>query len=151
MTDIPDQNDNDPAASADPAAGSSGFAASGGGTSGALTTVNPQILDAVKQTTTFVTSAAGNTGTGIAYQKVSQAAALAIQDATDFMRNLMTISATATGVAMTKMVEDPAVNIPLFTPVIQTAQGIATFATTQFAAVGEAAAKVVTGFPDKGS
>ncbi len=143
MTDTPDQNDTQPAA---PAAG-----ATGGGTSGALTTVNPQILDAVKQTTTFVTSAAGNTGTGIAYQKVSQAAALAIQDAADFMRNLMTISATATGVAKTKMVEDPAVNIPLFTPVIETAEGIATFATTQFTAVGEAAAKVVTGFPDKAS
>ena len=151
MTDTPDEKTDDPAAPASPAANPSGAAASGGGTAGALTTVNPQILDAVKQTTTFVTSAAGNTGTGIAYQKVSQAAALAIQDAADFMRNLMTISATATGVAMTKMVEDPAVNIPLFTPVIETAQSIATFATTQFTAVGEAAAKVVTGFPNKGS
>ena len=151
MTDTSEEKTNDPAEPASPAANPSGAATSGGGTAGALTTVNPQILDAVKQTTTFVTSAAGNTGTGIAYQKVSQAAALAIQDAADFMRNLMTISATATGVAMTKMVEDPAVNIPLFTPVIETAQSIATFATTQFTAVGEAAAKVVTGFPDKGS
>ena len=151
MTDTSDENTNDPAGPADPPAGPSGGGASGGGTSGALTTVNPQILDAVKQTTTFVTSAAGNNGTGIAYQKVSQAGALAIQDAADFMRNLMTISATATGVAVTKMVEDPAVNIPLFTPVIAQAEAIATFATTQFTAVGEAATKVVTGFPSKGS
>lgn len=146
MTDTSEQNGNDPGPAPRQPAGTSG-----GGTSGALTTVNPQILDAVKQTTTFVTSAAGNTGTGIAYQKVSQAAALAIQDAADYMRNLMTISATAIGVSATKMVEDPAVNIPLYTPVIKTAEDIATFATTQFTAVGEAATKVVTGFPDKGS
>jgi hypothetical protein len=151
MSDTSDQNTNDPAGPTDPPAAPSGSRASGGSTAGALTTVNPQILDAVKQTTSFVTSAAGNTGTGIAYQKVSQAGALAIQDAADFMRNLMTISATATGVAVTKMVEDPAINIPLFTPVIAQAEAIATFATTQFTAVGEAATKVVTGFPSKGS
>lgn len=135
----------------DPSDDNPGGSGGSGGTGGALTTVNPQILDAVRQTTSFVTSAAGNNGAGIAYQKVTQAAAIAVQDAADFMRNLMTISATASGVAMTKMVENPEVNVALYTPVIAQAEAIATFAATQFTAVGAAAATVATTFPDKGS
>ncbi len=53
---------------------------------------NPQIIDAVGRSTSFVfgpnASAAptANAGTAIAYQKVAQAAALAVQDGTDYQR-----------------------------------------------------------------
>ena len=77
--------------------------------------LNSQIVHAVRQSTAFVfdpaasippssgTPASSNAGTAIAYQKVAQAAALAVQDGTDYQRNIMSISTVAQGQALALM------------------------------------------------
>ena len=71
--------------------------------------INPQILDAVSKSTGFVfapnagATPAANAGTAIAYEKVAQAAALAVQDATDYQRNVLSISTAAQGKALAMM------------------------------------------------
>lgn len=108
--------------------------------------VNSMILDAVKQSNSAVLGSASNNGSAIAYQKVAQATAFAVQDSTDFLRNIMAMSAAATGVALKKMVEDPT-TAPKYTPVLDAAQKAVTAAQSNFEAVGTSAGKVVSGFP----
>lgn len=120
------------------------------------TSVNGQILDAVKQTNAQVlapgfspsqgSQGSGAVGTGIAYQKVAQAAAFAVQDATDYQRNMMSIGMTAQGVIMEMMIKNKA-NIPIYTPVLALIQEAVAAATAELAAVGTAATAVVTEFP----
>lgn len=43
-------------------------------------------------------------GAGRAYQSVAQSTAIAIQDATDYLRNMNTIAATATAIGMAQLV-----------------------------------------------
>lgn len=73
--------------------------------------VNSQILGAVQASTKFAfgLTAELNDGTGdtrlsagvaIAYDKAAQAAALGVQDATDYARNVMSISSAAQGKAL---------------------------------------------------
>jgi len=108
--------------------------------------VNSVILDAVKQSNTAVLGAAGNNGAAIAYQKVAQAASFAVQDSTDYLRNIMAMSSAATGVALKKMVETPA-TAGQYKPVLEAAQAAVTAAQKNFQEVGTAAGKVVGGFP----
>ncbi len=78
--------------------------------------VNQQILDAVTSSTGFVfgpnvgNGSAANAGTAIAYQKVAQAAALAVQDATDYQRNVLSISTAAQGKALAMMLTEKTIN-----------------------------------------
>lgn len=71
--------------------------------------LNPVIVDSVKETTNYVfgpksqTEPATNTGTSIAYQKVAQAASLAVQDGVDYQRNVLSISTVAQGKALALM------------------------------------------------
>jgi len=82
---------------------------------------------------------------GRAYQSVAQSAAIAIQDGTDYLRNVSTISTTSIGVAMALLVAgDPKGNA---STIIQTAQSVASAAVTQFTQVGTAAVQVATDFP----
>jgi hypothetical protein len=82
--------------------------------------VNPQIIDAVKQSTDFVfglnppPSWPGkvpvpriSAGAAIAFEKAAQAGALAIQDTTDYQRNIQSISAAAQGKALALMLANP--------------------------------------------
>lgn len=131
--------------SGDNASGSAG--PSSGGSSaggGALTTVNGQVLQAVAVTNDTVLGAAKETGAGVAYQKASQAAAFAVQDATDYMRNVMTVALTAQGIALKLMIEK---KDPSYAPVLVAAQQAVTMAQTAFSAVGAAAGQVVSTFP----
>jgi len=92
--------------------------------------VNSQIVDAVRKSTGFVyglepvgtASEAGvqqfNAGTSIAYEKAAQAAALAVQDATDYQRNVMSVSAVAQGKALAMMLADPATATQYLTPYV---------------------------------
>lgn len=65
--------------------------------------VNPKVLDIITQAQAAtilnpaILTASGN---GKAYQSVAQSAAIAIQDATDALRNISTIATTAAGVAI---------------------------------------------------
>lgn len=88
--------------------------------------VNKQIVEAVKKSTDFVfgqpeekSTTAATAGSGdlapkydaakaIAYEKVAQAVAYGVQDATDYQRNILSMSSVAQGKALAKMFEDVA-------------------------------------------
>lgn len=80
---------------------------------------------------------------GRAYQSVAQSTAIAIQDATDYLRNISTISLTSIGVGMALLAADQ----PQGTTLISKAQQIATDAIQHFAKVGDAAIKVASTYP----
>lgn len=123
--------------------------------------VNDQIVDAVQTTTgavmgTFKGSYPDNKvtpvqGTStiyantIAYPTVSQAAALAVQDAEDYLRNIMTMSSTAQGVIFKLMVENEA-KAPLYIPILEQVQGAVTASQANLAAVGSTAATILSEF-----
>jgi len=82
-------------------------------------------------------------GAGRAYQCVAQSTAIAIQDATDYLRNVSTISTTAIGVAIAQLAGgDPTGN-----QVITTAQNAMQKAIQNYADVSAAAIKVATDYP----
>jgi hypothetical protein len=122
--------------------------------------VNGQIVDAVKTSTSAVMgsfktypdqSVTPVHGTStvyantIAYPKISQAAAFSVQDATDYMRNIMTMSATAQGVILKLMVENEA-KAPLYIPILQQVQAAVTASQENLEAVGKSAAAVLSSF-----
>lgn len=84
--------------------------------------LNTQIKDAVETSTTwamgFGDMGEGTTdaskrisaGVAIAYDKAAQAAALAVQDAADYQRNMLTISTTVQGKAMAMMLASGGMN-----------------------------------------
>lgn len=111
-----------------------------------VTTVNPQVLDAVTRSNQFVLGSATAEGRGVAYQKVVQATAFAIQDATDYMRNIMAISTAAQGIALQKMVENPA-TAPAYEPILLSAQAAVLAAQQNFSSIGTAATAVAKEFP----
>lgn len=110
--------------------------------------VNAQILDAVNQTTSIVMDSAVNQGTAKAYQKVAQATSFAIQDATDYSRNIENIAMTAQGIIIAKMIEDES-TIPVYSLVLVTLQEMVAAASANLAAVGASATAVTSGFPTK--
>lgn len=116
------------------------------GASGSAGGVNAQILDAVKQSTSAVMDNAATQGAATAYQKVAQAAAFAVQDATDYSRNIENVALTAQGVIVAKMLEDQS-NIPIYTPVLATLQEMVIAASTNLATVGTTASTIATSFP----
>jgi hypothetical protein len=102
--DDPPTTEDDPPADDAPAAGGPPVEVS-------TAAVNQQIMGAVQATTDFAfgltaeLNAPGGTsrlsaGVAIAYDKVAQAAALGIQDATDYERNILSISSAAQGKAL---------------------------------------------------
>ena len=125
--------------STDASSGSTALTATAGG-------VNAQIIDAVSQTNAAVMGTAANQGAATAYQKVVQAAAFSVQDATDYSRNIENIAMTAQGVVVTKMLENEA-NIPIYTPVLATLQEMVVAASTNLATVGATATTIATEFP----
>jgi len=78
-----------------------------------------------------------------AYQSVTQSGAIAIQDATDYLRNMMTIASTATGVGVAQLVAGNANGAKVLAAVAT----IVPEATANFSAVGMASSAVVTAFP----
>jgi hypothetical protein len=66
--------------------------------------VNAQILSAVKQTNTALgLGSSANAAGAIAFAKAAQAAGLLAQDATDYTRNVMSLSTVAEGKALALM------------------------------------------------
>lgn len=80
-----------------------------------------------------------------AQQAVAQSTAIAVQDASDHLRNISTISSTAIGVALAQLL---ATGEPKYADVIKEAQKALASATEHFATVGEKSAKVLQGFMD---
>lgn len=85
-------------------------------------------------------------GAGKAYQSVAQSTALTIQDATDNLRNINTISATVLGVAMAQALANPA-KASEYTQIIQMAEDMAVKAADNYLTIGKNAATVLEGYP----
>jgi hypothetical protein len=118
--------------------------------------VNQQILDAVQASTEFafglnneMQDSIGkqrlSAGVAIAYDKAAQAAALGVQDATDYERNVLSISSAAQGKALAMIlagvkVEDAAVAFVL-------ALIASVVAPIVVAEVGMAQTSMLTNFP----
>ncbi len=111
----------------------------------ALTTVNPQILDAVTQTNKNVLQGARAAGSGIAYQHVAQSAAIAIQDAVEYLRNIAAVSTATTGVAMGMLLAEQRPQCA--NAALEAAQTAMKNASALFAEVGANAANVLKNFP----
>lgn len=79
-----------------------------------------------------------------AQQAVAQSSAIAIQDATDNLRNLSTITTTAIGVALAQLL---ATGDPKYAKVIEEAQKVMAKGTENYAKVGENASKILAEFP----
>ena len=84
-----------------------------------------------------------HSGNGKAYQSVAQSAAIAIQDATDALRNITTISTTAAGVVIAQMLAGDESNSQL----LNTVQQMMTKAIGDYGQIGDAAVKVLSEFP----
>lgn len=81
--------------------------------------VNPQIVDAVTTSTEFalgfadlgtqstVASSRISAGVAISYDKAAQAAAISVQDAADYQRNMLSISTAIQGKAMAVILASP--------------------------------------------
>ncbi len=114
------------------------------GTPPLSTALNPQIVQAVGTTNHAVLNGAIPGANGVAYQKVAQAAAYAVQDSTDYMRNIMSMASATTGVAMQKMLAE---NKPdPYDKIIEAAAKAVADAQKTFTSVGQAASGVVKDF-----
>jgi len=110
------------------------------------TAVNPQVIDAINasQAAAMGGQVVLTSGAGKAYQSVAQSAAIAVQDATDALRNISTITTTAAGVIIAQMLVNPA---SPDSKVLATLQQVMTKATEDYVAIGAAAAGIVNEFP----
>jgi hypothetical protein len=107
--------------------------------------VNSQVIDIINQAqkATMDPQVVLTSGAGKAYQSVAQSTAIAIQDATDALRNISTIATTATGVVVAQMLVGDDKNAALLADI----QTIMTSATKDYAAIGQAAAGILNQFP----
>jgi cytochrome bd-type quinol oxidase subunit 1 len=114
-----------------------------------VTKLNDQVLDAVRvlQAAPLTSSGIQAAGAGKAYQSVAQSAAIAVQDATDNLRNVNTIGMTAMGVAIAQLL---ATGDQKYAEAIQQANTMMTGAAELFKTVGQNAAVVLSGFPSGG-
>lgn len=108
--------------------------------------VNSQVIDVINQTqaATMGHQVVLTSGAGKAYQSVAQSTAIAVQDATDALRNISTIATTAAGVAMAQYL---ATGEPKYTDALQNAQAMMKNATQDFADIGSTAASILKAFP----
>lgn len=109
------------------------------------TTANVQIVDSINvlRSAVLTPQIIKATGAGKAYHSIAQSAAIAVQDATDNLRNMTTIGATAVGVAMSQYIETGSKE---HKDAITQAQNLVTQAVSDFQKIGEAAAIVVSSF-----
>jgi hypothetical protein len=107
--------------------------------------VNPQVIDIINQAqkATMSPQVVLTSGAGKAYQSVAQSTAIAIQDATDALRNISTIATTATGVVVAQLLAGDEKNSPM----LQQIQSIMASATQDYVAIGQAATQILKEFP----
>jgi hypothetical protein len=110
--------------------------------------LNQQIVQAVDLANDSVLGAAAKEAQSIAYQKVAQAAAFAVQDATDYLRNVEAIALAAQGVALKLMIQNNTTSN--YADIMKAAQDAVTAAQTNLGAVGQSADEVATKFPTTG-
>lgn len=107
--------------------------------------VNHQVIDVINQAqlATMGPQVVLTSGAGKAYQSVAQSTAIAIQDATDALRNISTIATTAAGVVIAQMLVGDDQNSPMLAKL----QDIMTNATADYTAIGAAAAQILNEYP----
>jgi len=112
-----------------------------------ITQVSPQIINTVEalQQATLAGSVSKHSGAGKAYQSVSQSSAIAVQDATDNLRNITTLSTTAMGVAISQMLATGEVD--KYAPIIAQASDMIKNSTSNFKTIGENASDLLKNFP----
>ena len=110
-------------------------------------TLNPQIVDSINKVRSAVTSpeVTFENGSGKALNFVAQAAAIAVQDATDNLRNISMMSTTAIGVAMTQLISSG--DVHTWGPVVQIAQALVRNSAADFQTIGVQAAQLLRTFP----
>lgn len=111
------------------------------------TKVNPQVIDAINagQLATMSPQVIKSSGAGKAYQSVAQSTAIAVQDATDNLRNVGLISSTAVGVALSQILATG--ELTPYTEVLDKAQALMENAVKNFANIGQSAAQILREFP----
>lgn len=109
--------------------------------------MNVQLLDTLSSVRGAVATPemTWETGSGKAFNFVAQAAAMAVQDATDNLRNVSTMSTTAIGVAMTQLISSG--DYDTWQPVVSIAQGLVKSCADDFQNIGLTAARVLQSFP----
>lgn len=107
--------------------------------------VNPKVLDIITQAqaaTILNPKVVTTSGNGKAYQSVAQSAAIAIQDATDALRNISTIATTASGVAIAQaLAEKPNPTA------LEEIQQMMTTAISDYTAIANATVAMLNAFP----
>lgn len=83
-------------------------------------------------------------GAGKAYQSVAQSTAIAVQDATDNLRNINTISATALGVSLAQFLET---KDPVYVQAMELALKMSVEAASTFKIIGLNSADVLKAYP----
>lgn len=109
-------------------------------------TVNAQVIDIINQaqTATMSHQVVLTSGAGKAYQSVAQSTAIAVQDATDALRNISTIATSAAGIAMAQFL---ATKDPKYQPVIDAATKLMKDAADDYAKIGATASTILSQFP----
>jgi 23S rRNA maturation-related 3'-5' exoribonuclease YhaM len=112
------------------------------------TSVNPQVIDIINQaqTATMSNQVVLTSGAGKAYQSVAQSSAIAIQDATDALRNITTMATSAAGIAIAQMLANPA-TVTEYSQVLKEAKEIMATAAKDYSTIGSAAAAILQDFP----
>ena len=113
------------------------------------TSLDPMIVDAINQAAKAVMTPGevAASGAGKAYQMVAQAAALAVQDAADSLRNVATLADTASAAALTQLL---ASGDPKYAQIVELAKTMKADALRSFDATVASAAKAVSTFPPTG-
>lgn len=108
--------------------------------------VNPQVVDAINQTqmATMDPQVVLTSGAGKAYAAVAQAAAIAVQDATDALRNATTTAQAAAGIALAQYLES---GNPLYLEALDATAKFVSASIANYAAATTAAAAALKEFP----
>jgi len=112
-----------------------------------ISKVNPQVLAAVWETQKAVNApkVVWENSAGKAFQFVAQATAMAVQDATDNLRNISTISTTAIGMAMSQLMSSG--DVETWQAVISAAQNLVQTSANDLLAICQNASQVLQNFP----
>ncbi|HEX4952287.1 MAG TPA: hypothetical protein VF017_02675 [Thermoanaerobaculia bacterium] len=109
--------------------------------------IHPKIREALRlnQESILRPEVVQNQGAGMAYQVVAQTTAFAVQDATDYLRNVSLVGATTIAAAVARMMEGG--HPGPWPGVIEAAQKAVDHAAETFRAVGVVAGEVLRRFP----
>lgn len=108
--------------------------------------VNPQVVSTIDQVqqSTMSAQVLNASGSGKALQSISQSSAIAVQDATDNLRNINTMATTAMGVALSQMLATG--NTTTYGEILKQVNEMVKGSTTNFETVGKKASGILEDF-----